>query len=448
MPSVPKRVHVVKIGKSSDGSAAAPIQQKVMPEFDRMPRMYLELLENKDKIRPHLVNKEYDPEDASSVYSFDVNPAPAAAARSVPRLDSRIEEEEGDFEDEEDEDDADEEDGNSQNDAADDEEDNVPADEVPVDMNNDDDDDDDDAFSEDSGSTQLSPPVSETSFVSSAGTSDKSAKSVPTPSARKTSSSSVGSSRSSTRSFRPPLTSKEEEVKNRTKQKLKDLLFSDKEGATREVPTLAELKKRGEVKDSMCIPDLNRMEGEKMEEEDELKRELLFKFGLLKKSYKHVNVPEFTMHSDYKNMNQTYENTLRQVSLDSNVESYKSLLVGGFMLLEFILGFWLKFDMSGFTQQQILNMNQYERLLIELGEKSYVPGGSQWPVEVRLLGLIVMNAIIFIISKMILKKTGSNLVGLMNSVNTVMGSTAQKPKRRMRGPSVDLESIPDVNSQE
>jgi hypothetical protein len=449
MPSVPKRVHVVKIGKSNDGVAVAPIQQKVMPEFDRMPRMYLELLENKDKIRPHLVNKEYDPEDASSVYSFDVNPAPAAAARSVPRLDSRIEEEDFEDEEDEDEDDADEEDGNSQNDAADDEEDNVHADEVLLDMNNDDDDnhDDnhDDAFSEASGSTQLSQPVSETSLVSSTGTSDKS---VPTPSARKTSSSSVGSSRSSSRSFRPPLTSKEEEVKNRTKQKLKDLLFSDKEGATREVPTLAELKKRGEVKDSRCIPDLNRMEGDKMEEEDELKRELLFKFGLLKKSYKHVNVPEFTMHSDYKNMNQTYENTLRQVSLDSNVESYKSLLVGGFMLLEFILGFWLKFDMSGFTQQQILNMNQYERLLIELGEKSYVPGGSQWPVEVRLLGLIVMNAIIFIISKMILKKTGSNLVGLMNSVNTVMGSAAQKPKRRMRGPSVDLESIPDVNSQE
>jgi hypothetical protein len=248
---------------------------------------------------------------------------------------------------------------------------------------------------------------------------------------------------SSSRSLRPPLTSKEEEVKNRTKEKLKQLLFSEE----RQVPTLAELKKRGEVKQSGVIADLGRMDGERLEEEDELKRELLFKFELLKKSYKHVHVPEFTMHSDYRNMNQTYENTLRQVSLDSNVESYKSLLVGGFMLLEFILGFWLKFDMSGFTQQQILNMNQYERLLIELGEKSYVPGGSQWPVEIRLLGLIIMNAIIFIISKMILKKTGSNLVGLMNSVNTVMGASHTKPKRKMRGPNVDLDAIPEVGGE-
>jgi hypothetical protein len=450
MPSVPKRVHVVKIGKSNDGAPAPPIQQKVMPEFDRMPRMYLELLENKDKIRPHLVNKEYDPEDASSVYSFDIAPPQRTSSSSAPRMESRIEEEE-------------EEENDEVEDISDTGSEKTVDDVIEVE-----DDDNDEVSSQASDATRdESAPASEASFAPSSSGSGGSAGSGGSGGSGKNSTSSRGyvnnnadrgssssfsggSQRSSTRSVRQPLTSREEEIKSRTKQKLKDLLFSEAaEGGSKEVPTLAELKKRGEVKDSRFIADLNRMDGDKMEEEDELKRELLFKFGLLKKSYKHVNVPEFTMHSDYKNMNQTYENTLRQVSLDSNVESYKSLLVGGFMLLEFILGFWLKFDMSGFTQQQILNMNQYERLLIELGEKSYVPGGSQWPVEVRLLGMIVMNAIIFIISKMIMKKTGSNLVGLMNSVNTVMGtSSTQKPKRRMRGPSVDLESIPEVSSQD
>jgi hypothetical protein len=36
----------------------------------------------------------------------------------------------------------------------------------------------------------------------------------------------------------------------------------------------------------------------------------------------------------------------------------------------------------------------------------------------------------------------------MNSVNTVMGAPNQKPKRRMRGPTVDLESIPDVGDED
>ena len=114
--------------------------------------------------------------------------------------------------------------------------------------------------------------------------------------------------------------------------------------------------------------------------------------------------------------------------------------------------------MSGFTQQQMVSMNSYEKLLIELGEKSYVPSGSKWPVEVRLLFLVVMNAAFFIISKMIMKKTGSNLMNMMNTMNTAGGqnentesntsSSIPMKKRKMRGPTVSVDDIPDVNDAE
>ena len=88
-------------------------------------------------------------------------------------------------------------------------------------------------------------------------------------------------------------------------------------------------------------------------------------------------------------------------------------------------------------------MNSYEKLLIELGEKSYVPTGSKWPVELRLLFLIIMNAAFFIVSKMIMKKTGANLMNMINGMNTSSSNASAPRKRKMRGPNINLDDIPE-----
>jgi hypothetical protein len=208
-------------------------------------------------------------------------------------------------------------------------------------------------------------------------------------------------------------------------------------------PTLDQLKQTGAYKAPKVVQELRG--DEDFEDDEDKKRELLFKFDLLKKSYKGQSVPEFTIHSDYKTMERTYEHTVKKLSLDSTVESYKTYLIGGFMVVEYVFGSWLKFDMQGFTQQQILSMSSYEKLLIELGEKSYVPEGSNWPVELRLLFLIIINAAFFIISKLILRKTGSNLMGMVNSMNATStpASSTGGAKRKMKGPSINLDEIPE-----
>ena len=139
-------------------------------------------------------------------------------------------------------------------------------------------------------------------------------------------------------------------------------------------------------------------------------------------------------------MKKSYESNVKRLSLDSSVDNYKQYLIGGFMITEFVFGNWLGFDMQGFTQQQISSMNSYEILLIELGEKSYIPSGSSWPVELRLLFMIMMNAAFFIVSKMIMKKTGANIMNMINNMNN---SSVHKKKKKMAGPNINVDDLPD-----
>lgn len=226
----------------------------------------------------------------------------------------------------------------------------------------------------------------------------------------------------------------------------------DRHERTREPPTLADLERKGQYQNRQELRDVNYTTMDEQEVSDK-KREILFKFELLKKSYPSAktSIPEFTIHSDLDQMKKEYDSVVRRLSLDSTVESYKQYLIGGFMLTEFIFGNFLGFDMQGFTQQQIVTMSSYERLLIELGEKSYVPSGSKWPVELRLLFMIIMNAAFFIVGKMIMRKTGANLMNMINSMNSNHSSapdnTTSAPlrRRRMRGPNIDLDDLPEAS---
>lgn len=211
-------------------------------------------------------------------------------------------------------------------------------------------------------------------------------------------------------------------------------------------PTLAELEQKGVYNQTNHVRDINNISMSEKEDED-AKRELLFKFDLLKKSYQdNSNIPEYNIYTDLPTIQKGYESAVRRLSLDSTVENYKKYLMYGFMMVEFVFGNWLGFNMQGFTQQQMMSMNNYEKLLIELGEKSYVPSGSKWPVELRLLFLIIINAAMFIVGKMITERTGSNIMSMMNTMNKTP-RPASKPKRRMKGPGINPDDINPIQTE-
>lgn len=159
------------------------------------------------------------------------------------------------------------------------------------------------------------------------------------------------------------------------------------------------------------------------------RNEVYFQYQVLKRMHPSAPIPEFTMYSDPDLMAQKYEMIAKKLSLDSSVENWKRYMIIFVMGLEVVLG-KMSFDVEGFAQQQLIQMNTYDSLLVEMAEKSYTPNGkSKWPVEVRLLMMLTVNMAMFIVCRMIQKRTGTNLLGSINQqLNTGNG------ERLMRGP--------------
>lgn len=212
-------------------------------------------------------------------------------------------------------------------------------------------------------------------------------------------------------------------------------------------PTLDELQAQGGYKKKPELRDVARHHNVASEQEEEdIKREYLYKIRILKKAYPDGNftsVENFTVYTDLELMKREYEDMVRSLSLDSTVENYKTWLMYGFVGCEFVLGKWLKIDMEGFAAQQMVSMKKYDRLLLELGEKNYSKGPSRIPVEIRLIGMVLMQAGFFIVMKMITAKGGANLFGLMSGL-TGSPNKPTEARRRMKPPAVSVDDLPDV----
>ena len=183
------------------------------------------------------------------------------------------------------------------------------------------------------------------------------------------------------------------------------------------------------------LGQLNNMQFTTEANQDE-KHDLIYKFSQLRDSYPSTNViiPTFGLTDSLESMKRTYNNIVRRLKIEAKAKRHKLLLMKAFTGTEFVVSKYMKFDMTGFTEEQMLSIDAYDRLLIELGEKTYDPGPSKYPVELRLGMLVLGNAAMFIIGKIIEKKMGFNFVKSFNpTINR-----SQPPPSGMSGPSADI----------
>lgn len=216
---------------------------------------------------------------------------------------------------------------------------------------------------------------------------------------------------------------REEPFEKAIEDQLNTLLGEDKPSSPpqSQPPTLHELQQKKKV-------TLNNTYNY-MDEDEETQKErnaVYFKYEVLRRMHPNASIPEFTLYSDPKLMSQKYEMLTKKLSLDSSVENWKRYMIVFVMGCEVVLG-KINFDMEGFAQQQIMSMNTYDQLLVEMAEKSYVPSGSKWSPEIRLFMMLTMNVVLFVVSKMIFKKTGTNLLGTINNMTNTAERSMKEP---------------------
>ena len=208
-------------------------------------------------------------------------------------------------------------------------------------------------------------------------------------------------------------------------------------------------------------------EKETPEEKDEREKgEYIRKLKLLKKQYPTRNIPEFNEFTDVKTLKKAYSDEMWDINVDENLQSYRFYLVMSWLGMEFASTKFMGIDMEGMTSYHVRRMQRYDKLLIELGEKSYSRLGASLPVEIRLIGLVLFESLAFYVGKQIIAKGGENIgaiLGMMDMTNVNQTPQSQpqswgqqfssqfagpqtsteqgEKKSRVRGPSITPEQI-------
>jgi len=206
---------------------------------------------------------------------------------------------------------------------------------------------------------------------------------------------------------------------------------------------------------------LNLQQTSKADEEKISRRGWLqYKFQQLRKLYPAGKIPDFGDHVDVEVMEREYQALVRQLEVEAKVTDYRNMLIVGFGVVEFLVSKFLHFDeISGFAGEQMIKMNQYDKILYELGEK-YQPDKNKkgWPPELQLFKIVAMNAAIFVGMKMLMKgatdsimsskfggnKSASNVNPTVNATFGAApsaGGIGQPGRKPMRGPDIDLDDL-------
>ena len=167
-----------------------------------------------------------------------------------------------------------------------------------------------------------------------------------------------------------------------------------------------------------------------------------FKFDSLREAYPTWKIESPPADADLDQIHDVYEDCVKKIMISLNSSQWKVYLLLMFVGIEVFGIKVLGLDFRGYTMSQYRLMNRYDRLLIELGERYYIQGASQWSIETRFFVMAATSAAVFIFAKYLAKWLGGDAMAeqIQGAIESLLGQgpmfSGQSAQRDEHGISV------------
>ena len=135
--------------------------------------------------------------------------------------------------------------------------------------------------------------------------------------------------------------------------------------------------------------------------------ELTMNIAKARKDYPELEIPELPSNATLDMKQDLYAKVLRYISISNKADGYKFWLTVGIGVAEFVVYQYLGVDIRGFLAMQSGRMHKFKGPLWAMAERNSVSTSTPWPPEIQIIFIIMTNAVVFILIKVVSGMIGS-----------------------------------------
>jgi hypothetical protein len=155
--------------------------------------------------------------------------------------------------------------------------------------------------------------------------------------------------------------------------------------------------------------------------EEELQDEYRALLKRLRRMYPYLEIEMPPAGTSSKRLRKIYRYYVDEVSTAEGLEKYKIGLIVAFAILE-VVGKKIGLPCDGYAELQQDQLANYHSMLVEFGDRDYFGFARSWPVEARLLGMMLLNMAFLVMGRMLLEP--DTMKKLISAVTGTRGTPA------------------------